>query len=145
MGQIKIAEKPAILSIDDALSADSKFEDPVIFLKGNPEDVLAQFGTEQTVTGSFELGGQEHFYLEGQASLALPQENGDMVVQSSTQHPSEIQHKVAAAIGKPFHAVRVEIRRMGGGVWWQGKPRQRFGCSLRGRSTNNRPALQNAL
>jgi len=115
LGQIKIAEKPAILVIDDALAADSKFEEPVIFLKGNPDDVLAQFGADQTVTGSFELGGQEHFYLEGQASLALPQENGDMVVQSSTQHPSEIQHKVAAALGKPFHAVRVEIRRMGGG------------------------------
>ncbi len=115
LGQIEIAEKPAILSIDDALAADSKFEDPIIFLKGDPEDVLAQLGPDQTITGSFELGGQEHFYLEGQASLALPQDNGDMVVQSSTQHPSEIQHKVAHALGKPFHAVRVEIRRMGGG------------------------------
>ncbi|MFK5998701.1 MAG: xanthine dehydrogenase molybdopterin binding subunit [Rhodobacterales bacterium] len=115
LGQIEIAEKPAILSIDDALAADSKFEQPVIFLKGNPEDVLAKFGPDQTVTGKFELGGQEHFYLEGQASLALPQDNGDMVVQSSTQHPSEIQHKVAHALGKPFHSVRVEIRRMGGG------------------------------
>ncbi len=115
LGQIKIAEKPAILTIDDALAADSKFEEPLTFLKGEPEGILAQYGTDQTVTGTFELGGQEHFYLEGQAALAQPQDNGDMVVQSSTQHPSEIQHKVAAALGKPFHAVRVEIRRMGGG------------------------------
>jgi xanthine dehydrogenase large subunit len=115
LGKVKIAEKPAILSIDDALAADSKFEGPITFLKGTPEKVLAEFGPDQTVTGRFELGGQEHFYLEGQASLAIPQDNGDMVVQSSTQHPSEIQHKVAHALGKPFHAVRVEIRRMGGG------------------------------
>jgi xanthine dehydrogenase large subunit len=115
LGKVEISEQPAILSIDDALAADSKFEDPITFLKGNPEEVLAQFGEDQTVTDSFELGGQEHFYLEGQAALALPQDNGDMVVQSSTQHPSEIQHKVAQALGKPFHAVRVEIRRMGGG------------------------------
>lgn len=115
LGQIEIAEKAAILTIDDALAADSKFEKPLTFLKGEPEDILAQYGEDQTVTGVFELGGQEHFYLEGQAALAQPQDNGDMVVQSSTQHPSEIQHKVAAALGKPFHAVRVEIRRMGGG------------------------------
>ncbi|HBU53655.1 MAG TPA: xanthine dehydrogenase molybdopterin binding subunit, partial [Sulfitobacter sp.] len=55
------------------------------------------------------------FYLEGQAALALPQDNGDMVVHSSTQHPTEIQHKVAVALGTPMHAVRVETRRMGGG------------------------------
>ena len=55
-----------------------------------------------------ELGGQEHFYLEGQAAFALPMEDGDMLVGSSTQHPTEIQHKVAHALGKPMHAVRVE-------------------------------------
>ncbi len=115
LGKVDISQHPAILSIDDALAADSKFEDPITFLKGNPEEILAQFGDDQTITGCFELGGQEHFYLEGQAALAQPQDNGDMVVQSSTQHPSEIQHKVAQALGKPFHAVRVEIRRMGGG------------------------------
>jgi xanthine dehydrogenase large subunit len=67
------------------------------------------------IEGKIEVGGQEHFYLEGQAALALPQEGGDMVVHSSSQHPTEIQHKVADAIGRPMHAVRVEVRRMGGG------------------------------
>ena len=62
-----------------------------------------------------ELGGQEHFYLEGQAAMAVPQEGGDMLVHSSTQHPTEIQHKVAEALGVPMHGVRVETRRMGGG------------------------------
>ena len=52
---------------------------------------------------------------QGQAAAALPQEGGDVIVYSSTQHPTEIQHKVAEALGKPMNAVRCEIRRMGGG------------------------------
>ena len=105
---------PAILTIDDALAVDSRFEDvPRIYEKGALEDGFA--AASHRINGSFEMGGQEHFYLEGQAALAMPQENGDMVIQSSTQHPTEIQHKVAHAIGVPMHGVRVEIRRMGGG------------------------------
>ncbi|GGA06455.1 xanthine dehydrogenase molybdopterin binding subunit [Neptunicoccus cionae] len=113
LGKINCAEKPAILSIDDAIKAGTKFEEPLQFLKGDPDAAIEQ--AEHKITGSIEIGGQEHFYLEGQAALSLPQDNGDMVVHSSTQHPSEIQHKVAAALDVPFHAVRVEIRRMGGG------------------------------
>jgi xanthine dehydrogenase large subunit len=114
LGEIDIAKAPPILSIEDALAANSRFEDgPRIYQKGNAEAALAK--APQTLTGSINIGGQEHFYLEGQAALALPQDNGDMHVHSSTQHPTEIQHKVAHAIGAPMHAVRVEIRRMGGG------------------------------
>ena len=50
------------------------------------------------LSGEMRIGGQEHFYLEGQAALALPQEGGDMIVHSSSQHPTEIQHKVAEAL-----------------------------------------------
>jgi xanthine dehydrogenase large subunit len=113
LGKIEIAEKPAILGFDDAIKAGTKFEEPLQFLKGDPETAIAQ--AEHTVSGSIEIGGQEHFYLEGQAALSFPQDNGDMVVHSSTQHPTEIQHKVAEALNLPFNAVRVEIRRMGGG------------------------------
>ncbi len=114
LGQIDITEKPPVLSIKDALAADARFEDgPRVYQKGDAEAALRS--ARNTLTGSLDIGGQEHFYLEGQAALALPQDNGDMLVHSSTQHPSEIQHKVAHAIGAPMHAVRVEIRRMGGG------------------------------
>lgn len=103
-----------ILSIDDALAADSRFEEgPRIYGQGDPDSAMAE--AVQTVEGSFEVGGQEHFYLEGQAALVVPQEGGDMLVHSSTQHPTEIQHKVADALGLGMHAVRVETRRMGGG------------------------------
>ncbi len=114
LGVIEIAEETPILSIDDALAADSRFEDgPRIWTKGDVETALA--AAPHRLQGRLEMGGQEHFYLEGQAAAALPQEGGDMVVHSSTQHPTEIQHKVAEAIGTPMHAVRVETRRMGGG------------------------------
>jgi len=60
-------------------------------------------------------GAQEHFYLEGQVALAIPGERGEMTIHSSTQHPTEIQHLAAAALGVPDAAVSVELRRLGGG------------------------------
>lgn len=114
LGKIDYAEETPILSIEDALAADSRFEDgPRIYAKGDADAAIAS--AAHVIEGSFELGGQEHFYLEGQAALAVPNEGADMLVHSSTQHPTEIQHKVADALGVPMHAVRVETRRMGGG------------------------------
>ncbi|MDU8943311.1 xanthine dehydrogenase molybdopterin binding subunit [Ovoidimarina sediminis] len=107
-------EDTPVLTIDEALAADSRFEDgPRVYRKGNAADAIA--AAPRVIEGNLELGGQEHFYLEGQAALALPQEGGDMIVHSSSQHPTEIQHKVAEALGRPMNAVRVEVRRMGGG------------------------------
>ncbi|MEH6748738.1 MAG: xanthine dehydrogenase molybdopterin binding subunit [Paracoccaceae bacterium] len=114
LGRIDYAEEDPILTIDKAMAANSRFEGgPRIYTKGDAASAIA--AAPHRVEGRFEIGGQEHFYLEGQAALAMPQEGGDMVVHSSTQHPTEIQHKVAEALGVPMHAVRVEVRRMGGG------------------------------
>ncbi|WP_370231277.1 xanthine dehydrogenase molybdopterin binding subunit [Cognatishimia sp.] len=114
MGEMSFSQETPILTIEEALAADSRFEDgPRIWSAGDAAQALKD--APKTLSGSITMGGQEHFYLEGQAALAQPQDNGDMVVNSSTQHPTEIQHKVAHAIGVPMHAVRVETRRMGGG------------------------------
>ena len=114
LAQVKIAAEAPILTLDQALAADSRFEDgPRIYAKGDVEAALNI--AAHVIEGQIEMGGQEHFYLEGQSALALPQEGGDMVIHSSSQHPTEIQHKVADALGVPMHAVRVEVRRMGGG------------------------------
>ncbi len=114
LGKVSYHAESPVLSIDDALAAGSEFVDgPVIWEKGDAAAAIA--AAEHVVEGRIEIGGQEHFYLEGQAALALPREGGDMVVHSSSQHPSEIQDKVAGALGVPMHAVRVEVRRMGGG------------------------------
>ncbi|SLN52710.1 Xanthine dehydrogenase molybdenum-binding subunit [Roseovarius gaetbuli] len=113
MAEVSYAEQTPILSIEEALAADARFEEgPRVYAKGDAAAAIA--GAAHRVEGQIEIGGQEHFYLEGQAALALPQEDGDMVVHASTQHPSEVQHKVAHALGRPMHAVRVETRRMGG-------------------------------
>jgi xanthine dehydrogenase large subunit len=136
LGRITYAELPAILSYEDALAADSRFEDgPRIWTKGDPDAALA--AAPRVIEGRIEMGGQEHFYLEGQAALATPGEGGDMLIQSSTQHPTEIQHKVAHALHVPMHAVRVETRRMGGG--FGGKESQcdalAVACALAARAT----------
>jgi xanthine dehydrogenase large subunit len=68
-----------------------------------------------TLKGRLRCGGQEHFYLEGQVALAIPGERAEMRVHSSTQHPTEVQHLVAAALGVPDAKVTVELRRLGGG------------------------------
>ncbi len=65
--------------------------------------------------GSLRIGGQEHFYLEGQIAMAVPGEDGDIHVYSSTQHPTEVQHVVARVLGIPDAYVTCETRRMGGG------------------------------
>ena len=114
LAKLEFEEMEPLLTIDAALAADSRFEDgPRIYEKGDARAAIA--AAPLSARGRFEIGGQEHFYLEGQAAAAVVQEGGDMLVYSSTQHPTEIQHKVAEAIGLPMHAVRVETRRMGGG------------------------------
>ncbi|MCA0042714.1 xanthine dehydrogenase molybdopterin binding subunit [Celeribacter litoreus] len=114
LGKISYDEKPALLDYDAAMEAESRFEDgPRIYSCGDSATAIAS--APNVIEGTIEMGGQEHFYLESQAAACAPQEGGDMIVYSSTQHPSEIQHKVAHALHVPMHAVRVETRRMGGG------------------------------
>ncbi|SHH67296.1 xanthine dehydrogenase molybdopterin binding subunit [Cognatishimia maritima] len=114
LADVSYDEEPPLLTIDDAMAANSHFEDgPRIWQRGDADAAVAN--APHRISGTIEMGGQEHFYLEGQAALVQPQDNGDMLVHSSTQHPTEIQHKVAEALGLPMHAIRVETRRMGGG------------------------------
>ena len=68
-----------------------------------------------STVGKLHIGGQEHFYLEGQIALAVPGEDGAVLVYSSTQHPSEVQHIVARVLALPDSFVTCRVRRMGGG------------------------------
>ena len=111
--KVTYAERPALLTVDQALAANSRFESgPIVWAKGDATKAIV--GAVRVVAGQIEVGGQEHFYLEGQVAAAIPGEDG-MLIHSSTQHPTEIQHKVAHALHLPMAAVRVEVRRMGGG------------------------------
>jgi xanthine dehydrogenase large subunit len=104
---------PAILSIEEAIAASSWVLPPVEVSRGDAMGALD--AAPRRLRGRSVVGGQDHFYLEGQVSLAVPLDDGGMVVHSSTQHPTEMQHIVAEALGVPSAWVRVECRRMGGG------------------------------
>jgi xanthine dehydrogenase large subunit len=80
--------------------------------RGDAQAALAT--AAHRLTGSVEMGGQEHFYLEGQAALATPGEEGQVHILSSTQHPSEVQHLVATLLNLASADITVEVRRMGG-------------------------------
>ena len=78
--------------------------------------------------GTLSVGGQEQFYLEGQISYACPAENAGLKVHCSTQHPSEMQHVIAHALGWRSHQVQVECRRMGGGFGGKESQSALFAC-----------------
>jgi xanthine dehydrogenase large subunit len=113
LGRIEIeAEKP-LITVDDALAAGSRVLDDYDFIVGDAPAAAA--ASPHRVKGTVYIGGQEHFYLEGQAALAIPLEAGEMLIHSSTQHPSEVQHITAHMLGVKQAAITVEVRRMGGG------------------------------
>ncbi|HSR81722.1 MAG TPA: xanthine dehydrogenase molybdopterin binding subunit [Hyphomicrobiaceae bacterium] len=110
---VEYADRSALLTVDDAMHAKSFLEPPYTLERGDAKAAIA--AAPHVLEGRFYVGGQEHFYLEGQVAFAVPGEDEEVAVHCSSQHPSEIQHKVARVLGVPNHAVTVEVRRMGGG------------------------------
>jgi xanthine dehydrogenase large subunit len=111
--KLEIEPLPAILSIAQAVAEKSWVLPPVEVKRG---DALAAINwAKHQLTGELSVGGQEHFYLEGQVAYAVPQEQRQMLVYASSQHPGEVQHWVSHALGLTNADVRVECRRMGGG------------------------------
>jgi xanthine dehydrogenase large subunit len=104
---------PALITVQDAIRAGSYQGHPRTVSRGNAAAALET--AAYRFSGELEIGGQEHFYLETQAALALVDENGQVFVQSSTQHPSETQDIVAHVLGLAAHHVTVQCLRMGGG------------------------------
>ena len=113
LADIKYEELPAVITIDQALETGNVLGPPAVIECGKVDQALAK--SKNKLEGKIILGGQEHFYLEGQAAFAVAGEDTDIVVHCSTQHPTEIQHKVAMALGLSNHDVTVITRRMGGG------------------------------
>ena len=104
---------PAVLSVWEAHALQSYVLPPVHVKRGDAQAALAR--APHQLEGTFEVGGQEHFYLEGQIASVVPLEQNQWKVYTSTQHPGEVQHWVSHALGLHNHAVTVECRRMGGG------------------------------
>jgi xanthine dehydrogenase large subunit len=112
LGVIEYEELEPILDPRTAVDAGSFVLPSATMKRGDSGTAIAN--AAHRIKGSLSCGGQDQFYLEGQIAMALSAEDGDMFVYSSTQHPGEIQHLVAAAIGKTSKDVVVECRRMGG-------------------------------
>jgi xanthine dehydrogenase large subunit len=112
-GRIEVdAEKPNV-SVEQGRAAGETVLPDYAFINGDAAKAIAEAPLRSA--GIIRIGGQEHFYLEGQVALAIPGEDGAMLVYSSTQHPSEVQHVVARVLGVPDSFVTCTVRRMGGG------------------------------
>jgi xanthine dehydrogenase large subunit len=111
--QLDIDPLTPVLDVHTAHRMGSYVLPPVHVQRGDAVAALQR--APHRLQGEFEVGGQEHFYLEGQIAYAVPLEQNQWRIHSSTQHPGEVQHWVAHALGIANHAVTVECRRMGGG------------------------------
>ncbi|MGM0913589.1 MAG: xanthine dehydrogenase molybdopterin binding subunit [Pseudomonadota bacterium] len=110
---VEVDERPASLDPVGAAERGEAVRPTHVQQSGDWQRSLAD--AAHVIEGEQFVGGQEHFYLEGQACLVQPTEDEGVIVHTSNQHPSETQKLVAEVLGIPFHAVTVEVRRMGGG------------------------------
>lgn len=111
--RISMEPLPAVLTIEEAIAGGHFLGPTRQISRGDPIGALDR--ADHILCGEFRTGGQEHFYLEPQSARAVPGEGGRIVVQSSTQNPSEVQAVVARVLGIGFHQVVCECHRMGGG------------------------------
>ncbi len=99
---------------------------PLTLKRGDTTAAMA--AAPRRIEGRMTVGGQDHFYLEGQIAMAVPGEDDEMTLFVSTQHPSEAQHMVAHVLGVPSSAVVVNVRRMGGGFGGKESQMNLFAC-----------------
>ncbi|MBA6420257.1 xanthine dehydrogenase molybdopterin binding subunit [Pseudomonas sp. 5Ae-yellow] len=116
----------AVLSTQEALDTSFFVRPSHTQQRGDPDKALAS--APHRLKGEINVGGQEHFYLEGQVAMVEPLEDGGMFVHTSSQHPSEVQKLVAEVLGLPIHAVQAEVRRMGGGFGGKETQAAALGC-----------------
>ncbi len=117
---------PPILTPEDARDQASFVLPTETLARGDANEALAI--ASHRLKGTLTIGGQDQFYLEGQIAVAIPQEDGAFTVYSSTQYPSEVQQKVAQALGLAIHRVTVVCRRMGGGFGGKESQPALFAC-----------------
>ena len=126
LARVEYEDLPAVMSPQAAKAQQSFVLPPIHRMRGDPAAALA--AAPRRLKGTFSVGGQEQFYLEGQISYAVPKENAGMHVWCSTQHPTEMQHMVAHALNLQSNQVVVEVRRMGGGFGGKESQSALFAC-----------------
>ncbi|MDP3738855.1 MAG: xanthine dehydrogenase molybdopterin binding subunit [Hyphomonadaceae bacterium] len=113
LAKVDYQDLPANLTIADARKAETVIEKARAFRMGDAAAELTK--APRRIKGTLEIGGQDHFYLEGHVAMAVPGEDGDITVYSSTQNPTEMQVVIGHVLHRPSHSVICEVRRMGGG------------------------------
>ena len=127
LAKIEIGKAKPAVTVEDAVAmATPDVGEPYAFVRRDVKKALA--AAAHTLADSFRIGGQEQFYLEGQISLAIPEEHGAMTVHCSTQHPTEVQHLVARMLKQPDARVTCECRRMGGGFGGKESQASQWAC-----------------
>ncbi len=111
-----------IVSIEEALKKKSFVLKPKHLTRGNIKDGFKK--SDNILKGKLYSGGQDHFYLEGQIAMTIPQEDNNLLVYSSTQHPSETQQIIGKVLKQNYNSIHVIVRRIGGG--FGGKETQSF-------------------
>ena len=112
LGRATLEPLPAAVTIEQGLAQGLEIEAVQRMGRGEVDPALAS--APHRLSGAVAMGGQEHFYLEGQIANATPGEDGQLHILSSTQHPSEIQHLLAKLLNRSHANITVEVRRMGG-------------------------------
>lgn len=114
LAKVNYEELPHVTDVVDAVRAEyPHVTAPLKLERGKVAKHLTN--SSHRIKSSMRVGGQDHFYLEGHIAFAIPGEDEDVTVYSSTQHPSEVQHMVAHVLGVASNAVTIKVRRMGGG------------------------------
>jgi xanthine dehydrogenase large subunit len=140
LGLADIEASPPLLTLEQAKIANKQVRPSHSLVKGDSNAALAE--SINTLSINQQVGGQEHFYLEGQVSLAIPQDNGGVLVHSSSQHPSEVQKLVAEVLALPMHKVVVNIRRMGGGFGGKETQAAQWACLAALLAVRNQKAVK---
>ena len=126
LARIEVDENVPTVDVEPAARAGRQVLPPYEFRCGTPGDAIE--ASPRIYQGTVRIGGQEHFYLEGQVALAVPGEAGEMHVHSSTQHPSDVQRLVSRMLGVPLAQVSCECRRMGGGFGGKESQAAQWAC-----------------
>ncbi|GAA0852227.1 xanthine dehydrogenase molybdopterin binding subunit [Aliiglaciecola litoralis] len=137
---INISPQQPVLSTDSAHEAEEFVRPAHTMQRGDANKTLSQ--ASQRIQGEIAIGGQEHMYLEGQVSVAVPQEQDRMLIYTSSQHPSEVQKLVAEVLGIKLHKVTVDMRRMGGGFGGKETQAAQWACIAALLAARNRIAVK---
>lgn len=111
--EVSYRDLSPVFTVDAAIKGDHFLGEEFKIEEGDVEKAFSN--SDHILEGTFENGGQDHFYLESQACIAYPGENNELHIESSSQHPTEVQHVVAGALGLKQNQVVCVVKRMGGG------------------------------